>query len=562
MSHIKTASAELALLSKEQTFDALRRMAEVDSLDGLLDVLGNAIEALGFADGYLINLVDTGGTCLISQKVHYMAEFQGLEHTYRGRRNSLDDQYINARTFKTRGIIRINLLDALKEEANVLRYWKADEIVGIPIVHSRDADTPPLGVLVLLKQGRPVSQQECETLQDLLTLFHSSLSNWMRYSQLEELHEQARGAVAENERLLQFLDELNGLTSVAKIYDLFAAEIFRQMQFEIAAFTLEEDGQLLHPHVAIAHPGLKTIGDEFLKFMQDSPFQHSPTSSGASYVFRRDEAMFFPDVQEIMHLQMTKHDLKILSILQTPRTLFISPVRHQKKPIGVFAFYSLSKPIQLSETDMHLLERLSSFLGTALTNSRIYATSQKQNIEIGYLNQRLQEKVIKLAEQASTDELTGLFNFRTFENELEKCLLESQRDSDKKELSLLLIDIDYFKNFNDTYGHAAGNDVLAGVALEITKLIRQTDKACRYGGEEFVVILPKCDQAGAMLLAERIRSTMEKCQFTTSSGMRSVTVSVGCATSVHGDTHQSLFARVDNALYQAKHSGRNRICAA
>lgn len=552
----------MALLSKEQTFDTLNRITAVTSLDGLLDLLGSEIESLGLADGYLINLLDADGSYLSSQKIRYMAEFQSLEQTYLGRKIFLNDQYINARVFQTRSIVRVDLQNALEEEANVLRYWKADEIVGVPLIDASHAAAPPIGVLVLLKQGEPIAEQQLYPLQELIALFHNSLANWMRYSQLEEMHEQAKAAVTENERLLQFLDELNGLTSVTKIYDLFSAEVFRQMQFDIAAFSLVENGQLLNSHVAIANADFKAIGDEWQKFMEDTPFPLNPTSSGAMYVLLRDEAMVFPDVQEIMHLQMAKHDLKILSILKTARTLFIAPIRHQKKPIGVFAFYSLTKPVKLSETDMHLLERLSSFLGTALTNSQIYAMSQKQNIEIGHLNQRLQEKVVKLAEQASTDELTGLFNFRTFEEELAKCLLESKRTSDKKELSLLLIDIDHFKNFNDTYGHAAGNDVLAGVAHEITKLIRQTDTACRYGGEEFVVILPKCDLSGAMLLAERIRSILETHKFATCAGARAVTVSIGCAMSRTDDTHQALFARADEALYQAKNTGRNRICAA
>ncbi|MGZ3253277.1 MAG: sensor domain-containing diguanylate cyclase [Burkholderiaceae bacterium] len=547
------------MLSKEQTYETCSRIIAVNSLDGLLNLLGSQIEALGLADGYLINLLDTDRACLVSRKIHYAAEFQSLEQVYLGHKNSLKDNYVNARAFQSRSIVRVNLQNAGAFESGIMRYWKADEIVAIPVAMPNDT-APPLGVIVLLKGGTPITEQQIAPLQELLALFHTSLANWMRYAQLEEMHDQEKAAVAENERLLQFLDELSGLTSVAKIYDLFAAQVFRQLHFDIAGFTLLKDGVLHDSYVAIADPMLKSIGEEWQQFMQETPFPHSPALSGASYVLSRGEAMVFPDVQQIMHLQIAKHDLKILTILKTARTLFISPIRHQKKAIGVFALYSLTKPVALSEADMQLLERLSSFLGTAITNSQIYATSQKQNIEIGYLNERLQEKVVKLAEQASTDELTGLFNFRTFEIELEKSLHESKRASDKKELSLLLIDIDHFKNFNDTYGHAAGNDVLAGVALEISKLIRQTDKACRYGGEEFVVILPNCDLSGATLLAERIRSTMEKHLFTTSAGMRSVTVSIGCANSRPDDTYDTFFARVDGALYQAKNTGRNRIC--
>lgn len=559
---VNIASAELSLLTKEQTFDALSRMTEADSLDGLLDVLGDRIDALGWVDGYLINLLDADGTHLVSRKIRYMAEFKSLEQTYLGMKHALDGDYVNARAFRARCVARITLDNALEEEANILRYWKADEVVVAPIIDARDPAATPAGTLVLLKRGHPVDDNQLAQVQELLALFHRSLVHWMRYTHLEDVREQARTAVAENERLLQFLDELSGLTSVAKIYDLFAAEVSRQMRFDIAAFSLLENGQLRNSHVTVVNQDYRAIGEELGRFMQGTPFPPNPNDSGAAYVLMRDDAMVFPDVQKIMHLRMTPHDQHILAILQTPRTLFISPIRHRHKAIGVFAFYTLDKPVALSEADLHLLRRLSSFLGTAVTNSQIYEMSQKQNLEIVHLNQRLQEKVTKLAAQASTDELTGLFNYRTFEEELEKCLLESKRASDKKELSLLLIDIDYFKNFNDTYGHAAGNDVLAGVALEVLKLIRQTDKACRYGGEEFVIILPKCDMEGAMLLAERIRGTLEKQRFTTSAGIRSVTVSIGCATSREDDTYQTLFERVDEALYQAKHSGRNRVCAA
>lgn len=550
----------MSLLPREQAYDILRGIAEAGSLGDMLDLLGAEIRAIGAADGFLINLLNAAGTHLVSQKISYMPEFQDLEQTYLGFQMPLTDGHLNSRAFNQRSVVRINAGNATEEESHVLRYWKVEEVVAIPILDTGKPDCAPIGVVVLLKQKDPVDDVALETLRALLTLFYKSLANWLRFSQIEEMHHEAQAAVAENKRLLQFLDDMNSLTSVEKIYELFAAELFRQLPFDIAAFSLMENEKLVPFKVAVASPVFHQVGQEWRHFLEQNPYPLDPTISGAVYVLLRNEHMMFPDLQKIMHLSMTEHDKQSLAILKTARTLFISPVRYQKKAIGIFALYSLAKPITLSEADLHLLAHLSSFLGTAITNSRIYAKSQTQNLEIGHLNLMLQEKIKELAEQASTDQLTGLFNFRTFEQELGKRLTEAQRESSKSELSLALIDIDHFKHFNDTHGHAAGNDVLAGIAREIGQQIRQTDMACRYGGEEFVVILPKCDLEGARLLAERIRSGIESARFDTCAGRQSVTVSIGCTTHQPGDSRQSLFTRADEALYKAKHNGRNQVC--
>src|ERR1035437_4973560 len=373
------------------------------------------------------------------------------------------------------------------------------------------------------------------------------------------MRNQARTAVEQSNRLLQFIVEMNSLTSLNKIQELFAAEIFRQLPFDLAGFSLVESDQLVCKKVVVASPEFDVIGSKYEQFLGENPLPMDANASGAIHVLIRNEPVLVPDIAEIRHLPMVGHDSKSLDILKTARTLFVTPIRYQKEPIGILALYSLSKPVALSEADRHLLDQLSTFLGTAITNGKIYETSQEQSQEIGRLNLRLQDKVKDLAEQASTDQLTGLFNFRAFEKQLAKRLIESQRKSNETQLSIVLVDIDHFKIFNDTFGHAAGNDILVGVAHEIGKLTRQTDMACRYGGEEFVVILPKCDLDGAILFAERIRTAVETSSFETSGGTRSITISVGCTVHQAYDTPLTLFQRADKALYLAKTKGRNQV---
>jgi two-component system cell cycle response regulator len=165
-------------------------------------------------------------------------------------------------------------------------------------------------------------------------------------------------------------------------------------------------------------------------------------------------------------------------------------------------------------------------------------------------------------EAAITDGLTGLYNRRYMESHLSA--LVDQAAGRNKALAVLVLDIDYFKSINDTYGHDAGDDVLREFALRVRKSIRGIDLACRYGGEEFVVVMPETDMAVAATVAERLRRRIASEAFAVEEGARAidVTISVGIAAlEGTGDTAARLMKRADQALYRAKRDGRNRVVA-
>jgi diguanylate cyclase (GGDEF)-like protein len=160
-----------------------------------------------------------------------------------------------------------------------------------------------------------------------------------------------------------------------------------------------------------------------------------------------------------------------------------------------------------------------------------------------------------------TDELTGLFNRRFLNATLAKKIAEANRMHTN--LCVLMIDVDHFKLFNDTYGHLEGDKVLKALSELMAKVLREDDIACRYGGEEFAVILSNTDMNGAMDVAQRIRSNFETINFRCGAKRNvSVTVSIGVAQYVPTDDPDSLLRRADEALYQAKQTGRNRVCHA
>jgi two-component system cell cycle response regulator len=176
---------------------------------------------------------------------------------------------------------------------------------------------------------------------------------------------------------------------------------------------------------------------------------------------------------------------------------------------------------------------------------------------------RLRHNVQLSLEMAITDQLTGLHNRRYMSRHLDN-LISSAAQSGKA-LAFLILDIDYFKAVNDGYGHDIGDEVLKEFASRISANVRGIDLACRYGGEEFVVVMPDTDVTLAIAIAERLRKSIEANPISISRppGKLNITISIGIAGSEgSSDTAEALLRRADQALYSAKRTGRNRVVAA
>ena len=173
--------------------------------------------------------------------------------------------------------------------------------------------------------------------------------------------------------------------------------------------------------------------------------------------------------------------------------------------------------------------------------------------------ERLQANQAMLEEFATRDGLTKLYNHRTFYVLLTDELARTRRSG--RPVSLLLLDIDYFKRVNDTHGHLAGDAVLKVLSELLRREARAIDRVCRYGGEEITIILPETDLEAAANIAERLRATVEAHAFNVDADTPlHITVSIGIASwPAHADNTQALVAAADTALYAAKQSGRNRI---
>jgi len=203
---------------------------------------------------------------------------------------------------------------------------------------------------------------------------------------------------------------------------------------------------------------------------------------------------------------------------------------------------------------------------------RVYLTAKKpiynqQKLIIGMLGistdiTELNELQKNLEIKASTDTLTGLYNRGFFFELAEKTFSESQRH--QNDLSLIMLDIDFFKKINDTYGHPVGDLVLQALSNNIQTMLRKEDSLARVGGEEFAILLPNTSQKSAFFIAEKIRKNIAEISLS-GDWQETITpkVSLGVASLLSGHHNfDEIYAHADKALYRAKFTGRNKVCVA
>ncbi|MDP3875371.1 MAG: GGDEF domain-containing protein [Methylobacter sp.] len=233
--------------------------------------------------------------------------------------------------------------------------------------------------------------------------------------------------------------------------------------------------------------------------------------------------------------------------------------------------------LQLSSTNATKLEPLKEIITSRLANiaKEIQQHGQKEAVQRKKNQQQLDDLVNKIKDmesescelksklkiannQALRDPLTGLPNRNAYNERMETELARWKRYHSP--LSIIVWDIDHFKNINDNYGHKAGDKVLLLIAKQLSDHSRATDFISRFGGEEFTMLLPNTDKKSALVLANQLRQTIEKTGFNASGTSVAITISCGVTEFIANDTEETAFERADQALYQAKEQGRNQCC--
>ncbi|HWR28188.1 MAG TPA: diguanylate cyclase, partial [Negativicutes bacterium] len=349
---------------------------------------------------------------------------------------------------------------------------------------------------------------------------------------------------------------------VAAVDPLYFARLFRQMDLGNGAAIAMQDmeGNVLARQMGDEFSaGMNIAGADLYKHLRQSERGFYSTASSIDNVRRFISYFRMPEYPIV--LAISERETEVLKPFYQRRSeYYASAIMESLLLIGACWLLILMEK-RLREVNENLdrkVEERTKELDGA--NEKL----TEQNSELEAMNGELEALNEELHRLTLVDGLTGIANRRYFDEYLEREWRTGLRQ--QKSLSLIMADIDFFKLYNDTYGHQSGDDCLRDLASVLDKSIKRvTDLAARYGGEEFTVILPDTDLAGALIVAEKIRKRVEDMQIANIEAPgRWVTISLGVASMVPstGESSSSLIALADKAMYQAKKSGRNRVVSA
>ncbi|MGB5933424.1 MAG: PAS domain S-box protein [Anaerolineae bacterium] len=364
---------------------------------------------------------------------------------------------------------------------------------------------------------RPLTDDDLHLLSTLSSHIGVAIENARLYEE-EQRHSAQRRTIAEVGRTAASILEMD--TLLAQVVGLIA-QSFRY--YRVHVFQVDQDsGYAVHKAATgvaaatIAEEGLRLkIGEEGL----------------VGWVAQHGEPLLVNDVSQDPRYYAHPN-------LPDTRSELDVPIRAGEKVIGILDVQSTELDA-FDEGDLETLQTLADQLAVAMENARLYEATQQL---------------------ATTDGLTGLYNLRYFYETLEKEIQRSKRYD--RSVSLIILDIDDFKAYNDRYGHPAGDDLLRELAQLMSKVTRQTDTLVRYGGEEFTVILPETETEGADFLAERLLEEVREHRFSMEDGQTigRITISLGVATYPHhADSAKALVDAADKELLRAKQVGKNQL---
>ncbi len=502
--------AAIAVTTATLLAQTRRRAAETDLLNRIMRVLTETLDFTEISRRIVEELAATLGYSHVSIR-HRVGEFLILQAQV-GYAHPQETLHISkgvvgrvARTGKP-----VLLADVTKDRD----YIAADPVVTSEAAVPITIDERVLGVMnVESDAGRPLSEADLELLLSVARQLSAALRN-------TTLYDEARRARDELRALYEAAKAISTSLELQAVLDSLVQVTCQAFGYEYGAILLVDD-----------HTGDLVVEATYGYPLPVRGFRISPGKGVTGSVQRTGKSAIVPDVRE--EPRYVSFNEGILSEIAVPLII-------EGKVAGVFNVES-PRPRAFGEHDVGVLTALAGYATIAIENARLFEQTKRLAI---------------------TDGLTELYNHRYLHEAMERTLDRCNRD--QQPLALIMLEIDNFKRYNDTYGHRRGDEVLRIVADLLRKSSRPSDLVARYGGDEFMVVLPNTAKEAAHEIAERIRRTVEAYPFLLGESIvTSVTLSVGvAATPADGTTIDAIVDAVDRAQYTAKRSGGNKVHAA
>jgi diguanylate cyclase (GGDEF)-like protein/PAS domain S-box-containing protein len=322
------------------------------------------------------------------------------------------------------------------------------------------------------------------------------------------------------EEILGFDEKVSSIRKFDRLYDFVVERTSKILEAERCSLILYN-----HDSQELCIKASKGLSEVFI-----GKERNMRMSRVSAFVIKTGESVFVEDIESDLRFQKRQNaGYASRSFMSVPIILDHTPIGvlnvADKNVNGIYATFTA--------LDLKILHLLVREIAVAIENVKLYK-------ELKFLT--------------VTDPLTHISNFRQFTKTLHLEIKRAQRY--RMPLSLIMMDIDDFKNYNNSFGHSNGDELLKNIGHLFKRCLRDTDMACRYAGDEFVAILPQTDLEGAKKAANKIKDAVGRLRLS-----KKVSCSIGIAKYSQGMTQHDLFLKVDQALYQAKKDGKNRICA-
>jgi len=383
------------------------------------------------------------------------------------------------------------------------------------------------------------------------------------YSILNSLITDIRHSLQKGERntFQGVLDKIGNLENVENV-SLFTSNkimTYKSNEISVGFPFLKQNGRLINPNEQLY---IETNGDYIRDdwSYSEHSMEHHRQLVESSKEFKNSTAKSCASCHYILDRNLQFDKTNRAHIIGKKRSSFYYNIPVQKNCIYCHTHWKIGQS--------------AGYLNINMNNTKIVSQSDKRLLYffaillivilsflvIGYfikaINKKLQSTQTKLRDQANHDSMTGLYN-RRYLYYVSKNIIE-QCSGSEQEIYLIMFDIDNFKNINDTYGHDVGDKIIISLAKEVLRCTRQSDISARWGGEEFLVLLPNANQDGAKTLAEKIRANIEALKI--DNIKFTVSVGLACFDCSEDSTIDDAIKKADDALYEAKQSGKNKVC--
>lgn len=343
-------------------------------------------------------------------------------------------------------------------------------------------------------------------------------------NQLQRLNNQLRKQLYDLHNLFEITLELNSILDENQLLHAYLLNLFGLLSPKIALILLNSENDP-HTFTPICYRGLSQEKARHLTIHSTDKFLE---------IFSKNKQVVTVEEQQNDNMA-----IDYLKKVQSVGGYLIAPLTRRNKYMGLIILGEKFNKRTYSQSEKEMFSLLTNFLAVALSNVRLYKEMERVSV---------------------TDPLTNLFNRRYFENFLQNEIARARRFN--QPLSLVMMDVDYFKNYNDVLGHPAGDKLLKDLAKVLKKTARRSDIVARYGGEEFCVILPQISGKGASSFSERLRNIVYTYPFQKREIQPGghLTISLGVATYPYDAMMmKELIHKADTALYHAKKTGRNKV---